>query len=188
MFPTEVEQLTLFPAGTLDHASLLVTPGSDEARKMTATSGRKLSEYLRRSDPVGLLARMLLDTSLWGSTTSLLTWKASATPRRRLLFRLVPSVPRTDEIESLLWRTPHANCYTGAREYGEGWMNIQTAVKMWPTPRSSDGEHGGPNQRDSRGNYALPGAVHHSQSELAGQLNPEWVEVLMNFPPGWTEV
>ena len=32
---------------------------------------------------------------------------------------------------------------------------------MFPTPRASDAEHGGPNQRDSKGNYALPGAVAH---------------------------
>ncbi|MFD9813971.1 hypothetical protein [Streptomyces sp. NPDC059080] len=30
-----------------------------------------------------------------------------------------------------------------------------------PTPRASDGPHGGPNQRGSGGDYALPGAVVH---------------------------
>lgn len=40
----------------------------------------------------------------------------------------------------------------------------ERTVGMWPTPRSSDGEHGGPNQRDSKGKYALAGAVHHSPS------------------------
>ncbi len=30
---------------------------------------------------------------------------------------------------------------------------------MWPTPRASDGAHGGPNQRGSKGDLMLPSAV-----------------------------
>lgn len=61
---------------------------------------------------------------------------------------------------------------------------MNDAVKLWPTPRASDGEHGGPNQRDSKGNLALPGAVHHGTTKLwptprandaekSGNINPE---------------
>ena len=32
---------------------------------------------------------------------------------------------------------------------------------LFPTPRASDGAHGGPNQRGSKGDLALPAAVHH---------------------------
>jgi len=181
-----VEQLTLFPPDT--HASLLVLPGSDEARKMTATSGRKLSESLRKSGPVGLLAKMLLGTSLWGSTTSYLTWKTRATPRKRLLFRLVPSVQVTDEIGSSLWPTPHANCHTGAGEKGEGGMNTQTAVKMWPTPTTNDAKNATLPPAAQEWDI-IPGALmREGHSAKEGQLNPEWVEVLMCFPIGWTEV
>lgn len=59
-------------------ASLSVQPGSDEARKMTVTSGRKCLELYRRSDPVGSLVRMLLASSHWRSTKCFLTWKESA--------------------------------------------------------------------------------------------------------------
>jgi len=189
MCPTEkVQQLTLFPEGTLDLASLLVLPGSEKARKMTATSGRKLLEYSRRSDPVGLLVKMLLDTSLWASTTCLLAWKASTTPRKRLLFRLVPSVPAIDETGSSLWPTPHANCHTGAGEKGEGGPNLQTAVKMWPTPTTNDAKNASlpPAARDWD---IIPGALmREGHTAQEGRLNPEWVECLMNFPPKWTEV
>lgn len=41
---------------------------------MTATSGRKYCESLKMSGPVGSLVRMLLGTSLWGSTMYLMTW------------------------------------------------------------------------------------------------------------------
>jgi hypothetical protein len=32
-------------------------------------------------------------------------------------------------------------------------------LRLLPTPKASDGPHGGPNQRGSSGDYALPGAV-----------------------------
>lgn len=92
-----------------------------------------------------------------------------------------------------------------------------TGYASWPTLRASDGEHGGPKQQDSRGNPALPGAVHMWATPAAqdgvgshgggqssslrtdihnmkvktgqqGQLNADWVECLMGFPIGWTDV
>jgi hypothetical protein len=90
-----------------------------------------------------------------------------------------------------LWPTPRANSHTGAGKSGEGGINLQTATKLWPTTRAKDGEHGGPNQRDSRGNYALAGSVHHSEIRsitATGQLNPDWVETLMCVPDGWTDL
>ena len=113
------EQLTLFPAGS--PASHSVKPGSDEARRMTVTSGQRCCELFRKSGPLGSLARMLLESSIWHSTRCFLTWKPSATPGRRLLFRLVPSTPRTEETGSPLWPTPT----TGAGLCG-GTGNFQT--------------------------------------------------------------
>jgi hypothetical protein len=83
------------------------------------------------------------------------------------------------------------------------------AVKLWPTPLGSDGAKGGPGARHGSGTPALPKAVtlwptpmardHHGQRspeqqangrqlpDVAGScLNPEWVELLMGFPQGWT--
>ena len=123
-----------------------VQPGSDEARKMTVTSGLKCSELYRRSDPVGSLVRMLLESSAWRSTKCFLTWKASATPAKRLLFRLVPSMPRTDETVVPFWPTPTARDCKGANSMEpltrDGKKNhtdqLANAVKLWPTPSASD--------------------------------------------------
>ncbi|MDT2288498.1 hypothetical protein P7H17_24010 [Paenibacillus larvae] len=41
--------------------------------------------------------------------TCYLTWKASVTTRKQLLFRLVPSVLRTEGTESSFWGTPSAS-------------------------------------------------------------------------------
>jgi hypothetical protein len=214
MFPTEVEQLTLFPAGTLDHASLLVTPGSDEARKMTATSGRKLHAFCPKSAPVGLLARMLLDTSVWGSTTCYLTWKAKVTKQSRLYFQLVPSTPHTDETECSLWPTPTASDGTTGAIIGkndifritstgkprkvnqngtDGSVGLARLVQLWPTPTASQDWKPirplAPSEANGSHGTMLVGAVGHQEPQnVGGQLNPEWVEVLMNFPPRWTEV
>lgn len=74
-------------------ASHSVQPGSDEARRMTVTSGLRCLELYRRSDPVGSLVKTLVGSSVWSSTQCYLTWKVSATPAKRLYFQLVPSMP-----------------------------------------------------------------------------------------------
>ena len=102
--PTE-EQLYL-PAGFL--ASHFPKPGSAEARKMTAISGRRCSELYTKPGPLGCLVRTLLESSRWNSTECFLTWKVKATPSKRLLFQLAPSMPNIDETEFGLWPTATA--------------------------------------------------------------------------------
>jgi len=105
--------------------------GSEKERKMTATSGRKCSELLKSSSPLGLSVKMLLESEAWNSAIVSLRWKAipifkrtektitqlswteSATTLKqsgmkfsRLLFQLAPSVRHTAGIESFLLRTP----------------------------------------------------------------------------------
>lgn len=146
---------------------------------------RKLIAYWNPSDPAGLCAKMLLETSLWASTMCLLTWKTSATPGNRLLFQLQPSVPHKEETEFSLWPTPKAtirgDCPSERRRNSP---DLPSAVKMWPTPRANDAEKKG-NINCSDPRNGLPAAVGiHSQ----GQLNPNWVESLMGFPDDWTNI
>jgi hypothetical protein len=119
-------------------ASLSVRPGSDEARRMTAISGLKCCELLKKSDPVSLLAKTLLSSSKWHSTIVCLTWKMKATPAGRLLFQLAPSTPNIGETGCGLWPTPtltpeapnaNSNTVNGPTSLGE-------AAKLWPTPCS----------------------------------------------------
>jgi site-specific DNA-cytosine methylase len=85
-------------------ASRSVMPGSEEARTMTAISGRKCSESYKRQGQLGLLVRMLLESSAWHSTKCVLTWKQKDTKSSRSLFQLAVSMPRTEEIEYGLLR------------------------------------------------------------------------------------
>ena len=124
-------------------ASRSVMPGSEEARRMTATSGRKCSALLKKSGLLGLLVKMLLASPRWSSRARFLKWQAiplyservtltrrgagcspssvsaqtlrvSDIPSSRCLFRLVP------------WARP-TNA-TGCSSSGGGMM--------LPTPRT----------------------------------------------------
>src|SRR5690606_27875354 len=102
-----MEQLTLFAEDTL--ASLSPSPGSEEARRMTVTSGRKCFDLFGSCGPLGSLERMLLGMSLWASTMYFLTWKVKVTPAGRSLFQLRASAPRTKGKGSSSWPTPTAS-------------------------------------------------------------------------------
>lgn len=130
---------------------------------MTVTSGLICSALSKKSGPLGCLARMLLASSRWNSTVVYLTWKVSATPAKRLLYRLAPRMPSTDGIGYGLWQTPAAQrsgaseegllselrtkdgepAKMGQRAYAPGRKNhiqltLDRQVKMWPTPNSNE--------------------------------------------------
>jgi len=52
---------------------------------------------------------------------------------------------------------------------------------MWPTPTARD-------WRSGTGCQERPGHSPPLSQIVGGQLNPEWVEALMGFPIGWTDV
>ena len=200
------------------HASLFPRPGSAEARKMTATSGRRCLELSESAGPLGSLQKMLLDTSAWVSTRCWLTWKAKTTPQGRSLFQLAPRTHRTEEIESGLWPTPDATPrgaakqFTGTRPSGaKEALTLQTATKMWPTPNARDGKSGKgkqprqfselnstvermwptPTAQDAKNNGGPSQMERNSlplNAEAGGSLNPAWVEWLMGYPSGWTDL
>lgn len=201
---TTYHQSTLFAADSL--ASLTVSPGSAEARQMTVTSGRNIAGLLTSSGPLGSLLRMCLESEQLSSTRCYLTWVIWNTPRRRLLFRLVPSMPRTAAIEFGFWPTatatdaqdrvpgtPHLTkngTVRHANRHGTtNFMRLSQVAKLYPTPTSTDANKWNnktAQERREKGhsvrlpNVAAPGA--------GGQLNPTWVEWLMGFPIGWTEL
>ena len=85
--------LRSYPAAS--HANHSVLPGSEAARLMTVTSGRKCLESYNSSSPLGLLVKMCLESSLWHSTRCFLTWKRRDMKPNVSLFRLAVSGPHT---------------------------------------------------------------------------------------------
>ena len=196
------DQLTLFAGDT--HASPLVLPGSAKARQMTVTSGRKCIGSWMSSCPLGSLEKTLLVTSAWASTMCFLTWKPLTTPQGRLLFRLVPSTPDIDVIDAGLWPTPHGFSQDG-KSNGPSGNELGRAVNQsFPTPTSSEGTGAQPNTGRT-GGRSLREAIMYptmdagaakgrgqksadNRHRLGGSLNPTWVEWLMGFPTGWTDL
>jgi len=175
-------------------ASHSPSPGSVEARKMTVRSGRKCLELFPKRNPLGSLVKTLLVSSRWNSTISFLTWKASATPRGRLLFRLVPSMPDTDATEFGLWPTPRSGKTTDETE--ESWTArrdagkvstppLTLAVKMWPTPTANEDACG---KSTGKMQAMLGNHPDIGKDKTAGSLSAHFVEFLMGYPKDWTAV
>lgn len=112
-------------------------------------SGGKCTDSSESSDRVGLLLRMSLLSELEVLTGFSLHWEPWDTKSNLGGYQLKRSEPATS-----------------ASEFG-----------LWPTCRASDAEHGGPNQKDSKGNPALPAAVHHWPTPTASLEAPAaWKE------------
>jgi hypothetical protein len=126
-------------------------------------------------------------------------------------------MPDTDETDYGLWPTPRSGKTTDENlESWQATPPLTLAVKMWPTPTKQDGENnGGPSQyhRNSlplntlvkmyptpmvgstspAAHNAISGQWKTAMAKVTGEpvtgcLNPEWVEALMGYPPGWTEI
>ena len=88
----------------------------------------------------------------------------------------------------VMWPTPLAQ---DARRSGHGATDrdktglLARAVVLWPTPLSNDSKNAthppAAGKRDS-----VPGAL--IREGISGSLNPTWVEWLMGFPDGWTDL
>lgn len=121
------------------HASHSVQPGSEEARKMTVTSGLQCLKLSDKSGPLGLLEKTLLGSSEWASMMRLLTWRAKVTNAGHLLYQLVPLVPATEGTGHGLLPTPTTFDHnSGDLNFsGDGRQKpnkLPWALSMLPTP------------------------------------------------------
>jgi hypothetical protein len=99
-----------------------------------------------------------------------------------ILPRELESLDAAPESWRRLWPTPTARLGNDKRgmpspalaadRYAAGRRNLDDAVTLWPTPTAS--------RRD--------GLQSHGRNVITGQLNPTWVEWLMGFPLGWTDL
>ena len=162
-----------------------------------------------------------LHTSASGSGSWLATPTATAN-------QLCPSMIQKHPGCQNMLPTPTAQPYgsnSGGQNPGPKRHSLQSMARhnLWPTPRATDGTKGGPNQRGSKGDLALPSAVikygkwptptanedaagtpngkmqpmlgNHPgvrgttpEEWSRGSLNPLWVEWLMGWPIGWTNL
>jgi hypothetical protein len=121
------------------------------------------------------------------------SWLATATATAN---QLAPSMMKHKGCRAM-WPTPRnspASIYaetpdTQARRemvHGKGrFSNLADAVQMWPTPTSRDHKDTG-----DCANVPTNGLLGREvgPSKEHGSLNPQWVEWLMGFPDGWTDL
>ena len=171
-------QLTLFQGDF--PANLFPLPGSSEARQTTVTSGRKCAESCGSCTPLGYAVRMCLTSKIWRSTRCLLTWKEKATKQQRCIYQLAVSVPGTDEKESQSWDTE--------KEWHE--MHEKQFARLIPTPTASAARGAAKSRYFGGENYhcRLDELAELTPWGVCGRLNPAWVEWLMGFPIGWTDL
>jgi len=87
------------------------------------------------------------------------------------------------------WPTPQSRDWKGPPGAGsqarKGRMSsLPAAVRIWPTPTARDRYSRGPSEAERNSpslNYVATGGD-------GGKLNPTWVEWLMGFPIGWTDL
>ena len=204
----------------LSQAGFPVSPSppqeSGRALRMNATCGRKCAALLPSCGPVGCLGKMLLDSSIWGSTKRSLTWQKRDTLFSHSYFRLAASAHGMSASEllssRLMFPTPLASDNNTARDAasldvflsdngifrkrnrnGAIWSLSLSAAVFYLTPVASDGFRStlkpsafDPAKKD--GNLSAQIISQERPVSETAALNPDWVEWLMGFPKGWTDV
>ena len=157
-------------------------PPSEQRRALQTPviSGRKCAELLENLSPVSCLAKMLLTSSIWGSTKRSLTWRKRDMPFGHSYFLLAASARGMNASELLSWG------------------------QMFPTPLASDtgtrpkvsqvvlSPAGSFRRKKKTGHWSanLSEAIYYLEKDADPNLrfNPEWAEWLMGFPRAWTEI
>ena len=179
-------------------------------------SGLKWHELFPNCTPLGCLGRMLPALSIWGSTKRFLTWNAKDTLFKHTYIQLVASARGMSASEllssRLMFPTPLAsdtNTNRDARNLdvflsengifrkrnksGSIWSLSLSAAVFYLTPAASEGYRS--TLKPTAFRNISPGANLSTQIVQMEKpkadnmaLNPDWVEWLMGFPLGWTDV
>jgi hypothetical protein len=98
--------------------------------------------------------------------------------------RPIPALPICVSASGL-WPTPTCDSGTErSKRYAQGGTPLTLAVKSWPTPCARDYRGIGRSRLERTGSTAGENPPHI----VGGLLNPTWVEWLMGWPIGWTEL
>jgi hypothetical protein len=194
--------LTSYVADTL--ANRLASLGAEQDRMMNVTFGHGCATPLANYDPDTQSWKMSGVISLWEEHQSLQTLPPSGTTQNGILYQLPQLVRLTGETASSLLPTPTTQeverpeaelTSTGRRKsknnttsHSLGWADL---MRMWPTMTASG--MGSTNHRKLLDKHVSSGRITQDEKRQmsagnGGRLNPEWVEWLMGFPTGWTDL
>lgn len=94
----------------------------------------------------------------------------------------------------MMWPTPTAQDSNKATKKWRGnhQNNLTAAVfnpqKMWPTPTASDSSYSPKNRFMGSETYRSNLCEAVRENQHSAHLNPDWVEWLMGYPSGWTNL
>jgi hypothetical protein len=135
-------------------------------------SGRSSYASCLRYDPVSFSWRTYSDSSIGAWPTSSVVFPRAGTMLNGVAYRRPMWVRPTSDSGSLSWPTPKGSPDKMGRPRPNDRGDLQAAVTQMPTPTA--------NRRS--------GLQSHGKNAILGQLNPTWVEWLMGFPLGWTDL
>jgi DNA (cytosine-5)-methyltransferase 1 len=67
-------------------------------------------------------------------------------------------------------------------------MGLADAAQKWPTPQAHDAKHLTSKPKPTGQKMLSTHIYERDDSTSGGRLNPTWVEWLMGFPLGWTDL
>ena len=147
-----------------------------------AECGTKWRGWLAKLDPDSSLWRTAQCSLLEEEPELLQTLPRSGMTRGGLLWELRMSERRTKGTDSGFWATPtvcgNHNRKGASKTSGDG---LATPVARFPTPTRRDYKSG-------TGAQPREGHSPPLSSAIGGTLNPTWVEWLMGWPVGWTDL
>ena len=175
---------------------------SKRGKKTTVTSGLKCSGLSESLCRVGWSVRMFLESCALPLPTLSKVWSVKAITPSCLLLKLRLSERRTGESASHLWPT------ATARDYKDGTAKScantpvngllgraihATNAGLFPTPTTGAGLCGGTGNFQQLKALRECGMITEEERRSmsagnGGSMNPDWVEWLMGYPVGWTEV
>ena len=188
-------QLTLYPVDS--PASPFPWLESKKGKTTIVTSGLRCSGLSESCARVASSVKTYLESSRLPPGRWSRIWGVQAITSSCFIMKLRLSAPSTDGPECSssglkMWPTPRANEYKDviqsvppSRMKDPGKCNLTQAVAMnlmFATPCARD------YRTWQRKRYDNPGRANNLNDQIGGQLNPTWVEWLMGFPIGWTDL
>ena len=191
---TTLSESTLFAEDS--HAKTFPTP--DEGQELKENEADCFSRpfaWFANYDRESLCWRTWQRCLLEGWTEFSGRWPRSGLMRNGIAYRLPPLVPRISGTERLYWVTPTAvegrRGSKPGRPHDTGYPLAQQVLMphRWPTPTARDWKAGHKLNQEQQEKQRTPNGHGCQLNDLVGgSLNPQWVEWLMGFPDGWTDL
>ena len=168
-----------------------------ESTERDPVCGNTWRELLVKCDPASRSWRThhcLWEEDLPESSVTLPRWGMM---RGGELWERITLPPLTSGTESGSWPTPRAqdSKHGAATEWElntdhagtKDSLRVQVVKRLWPTPTAGNHKSGG-RMDEWGGSGARASIAHLPKEERCGKLNPSWVEWLMGWPIGWTDL